>query len=78
VVSHTGKILRPASGTGSLFRYWRLPYSARGTAKRFATDFNFDFRVSFTPAEVASHKGFYNYKFQDPDSPEREGVSVFY
>jgi len=44
----------------------------------FGTDFNFDFRVSFTPQEVASHKAFYNYKFQDPDSPEREGVSVFY
>ena len=43
----------------------------------FGTDFNFDFRVSFTPEEMAKKKAFYNFKMQNPDAPEREGVSVF-
>jgi predicted dithiol-disulfide oxidoreductase (DUF899 family) len=44
----------------------------------FDTDFNFDFGVSFTPAEVAANKGVYNYEMQDLISREREGTSVFY
>ncbi|HTQ73832.1 MAG TPA: thioredoxin family protein [Burkholderiales bacterium] len=43
----------------------------------FGSDFNFDFNVSFTPEEMAKKKAFYNYKMQNPDAPEREGVSVF-
>ena len=43
----------------------------------FGTDFNFDFHVSFTPGEMAKKKAFYNFKPQNPDAPEREGVSVF-
>jgi predicted dithiol-disulfide oxidoreductase (DUF899 family) len=43
----------------------------------FGTDFNFDFHVSFTPEEMKSKKAFYNFKMQNPDAPEREGVSVF-
>jgi predicted dithiol-disulfide oxidoreductase (DUF899 family) len=43
----------------------------------FGTDFNFDFHVSFTPGEMANKKAFYNFKLQNPDAPEREGVSVF-
>ena len=43
----------------------------------FGTDFNFDFRVSFTPEEMKNKKAFYNFKMQNPDAPEREGVSVF-
>jgi predicted dithiol-disulfide oxidoreductase (DUF899 family) len=42
------------------------------------SDFNFDFHVSFTPEEMAREKGFYNFRMQNPDAPEREGVSVFY
>ena len=42
------------------------------------TDFNFDYRVSFTPEEEANKKAFFNYTYQDPDSSDREGVSVFY
>ena len=42
------------------------------------TDFNFDYRVSFTPEEIAGKKTFYNYAIQEQDSPEREGVSVFF
>lgn len=43
----------------------------------FGTDFNFDFHVSFTPEEMKRKKAFYNFKLQNPDAPEREGVSVF-
>jgi predicted dithiol-disulfide oxidoreductase (DUF899 family) len=43
----------------------------------FGSDFNFDFHVSFTPEEMAKKKAFYNFKVQNPDAPEREGVSVF-
>jgi predicted dithiol-disulfide oxidoreductase (DUF899 family) len=42
------------------------------------TDFNFDYHVSFTPEEEAKKKAFYNFTIQDPDSSDREGVSVFY
>jgi predicted dithiol-disulfide oxidoreductase (DUF899 family) len=42
------------------------------------TDFNFDYYVSFTPEKEVKKKAFYNYKNQDPDSSDREGVSVFY
>lgn len=44
----------------------------------FETDFNFDYHVSFTPEELAKKKAFYNFTMRDPDSSEREGVSVFY
>lgn len=43
-----------------------------------ATDFNFDYHVSFTPDEVAQKRAFYNFTLQDPGVSEREGVSVFY
>lgn len=42
------------------------------------TDFNFDYHVSFTPEESSKKEAFYNFSTQDPHSPEREGVSVFY
>jgi len=41
------------------------------------TDFNFDYRVSFTPEEMKKKKALYNFKLQDPGVAEREGVSVF-
>jgi predicted dithiol-disulfide oxidoreductase (DUF899 family) len=41
------------------------------------TDFNFDFRVSFTPEEMKANKAFYNFVEQEPHASEREGVSVF-
>jgi predicted dithiol-disulfide oxidoreductase (DUF899 family) len=44
----------------------------------FGTDFNFDYQASFTPEELASKDAFYNFARQDPGSPEREGLSVFY
>jgi predicted dithiol-disulfide oxidoreductase (DUF899 family) len=44
----------------------------------FGTDFNFDYRVSFTADEMARKKAFYNFKLQNPEVGEREGVSVFF
>ncbi|HYC22999.1 MAG TPA: thioredoxin family protein [Candidatus Bathyarchaeia archaeon] len=43
----------------------------------FGSDFNFDFNVSFTPEEMKRKKALYNFKLQNPDASEREGVSVF-
>src|SRR5437867_13021432 len=42
------------------------------------TDVNLDYHVSFTPEELAKKKALYNCTLQNPDSPQREGVSVFY
>ncbi len=42
------------------------------------SDFNFDYRVSFTAQELEAHRAFYNYAWQDPGVAEREGVSVFF
>jgi predicted dithiol-disulfide oxidoreductase (DUF899 family) len=42
------------------------------------TDFNFDYRVAFTPEEMAEKKAFFNYAMQDPGPPDREGHSVFF
>lgn len=43
----------------------------------WGSDFNFDFRVSFTREELEAKRAFYNYAWQDPGVGEREGVSVF-
>jgi predicted dithiol-disulfide oxidoreductase (DUF899 family) len=42
------------------------------------TDFNFEFKVSFTPEQIKSGKRIYNYAPLDMDIDEREGVSAFY
>jgi predicted dithiol-disulfide oxidoreductase (DUF899 family) len=44
----------------------------------YDTDFNLDYDVSFTPEELVKKEAFYNFGIQDPFSPEREGVTVFY
>jgi len=41
------------------------------------TTFNFDYHVSFTPEEVASKRAFFNYAITDPQTTDREAVSVF-
>ena len=41
------------------------------------SDFNFDYRVSFTPEEMQADKAIYNFVEQEPHASEREGVSVF-
>ncbi len=39
--------------------------------------FNFDYHVSFTPDEVKGKRAFFNYVLQDPQTTDREAVSVF-
>ena len=41
-------------------------------------DFNFDYHVSFTPAEIAEGTAYYNYKIQPDTGSEQPGISVFY
>jgi len=41
-------------------------------------NFNSDYQVSFTPAELASKRVHYNYATQDAGPPDREGVCVFF
>ncbi len=43
-----------------------------------ATDFNYDFGVSFTPEEQARNEVTYNYATQPFESEELPGLSVFY
>ena len=42
------------------------------------TTFNYDYRSSFTPEELAAKSAQYNFTVQDPGESDREGVSVFY
>jgi predicted dithiol-disulfide oxidoreductase (DUF899 family) len=52
---------------------WRHPwYSSSGTR------FNSDFQVSFTPDQLGAKLAVYNYKQQDLEDADREGVSVFF
>jgi predicted dithiol-disulfide oxidoreductase (DUF899 family) len=52
---------------------WRFPWvSSRGS------DFNFDYRVSFSQEEVATGKVNYNYGSTEFGSEEGPGASVFY
>jgi predicted dithiol-disulfide oxidoreductase (DUF899 family) len=41
-------------------------------------DFNFDFHVSFRPAEIAAGEGYYNYDMRKIGIEELSGRSVFY
>ena len=52
---------------------WRFKW-----VSSFATDFNYDYQVSASPAEKASGKTFYNYVETTFPSEERPGASVFY
>jgi predicted dithiol-disulfide oxidoreductase (DUF899 family) len=42
------------------------------------TDFNFDYRVSFTPEEAVQTSALYNFGTQAPHGTEQQGVSAFY
>jgi predicted dithiol-disulfide oxidoreductase (DUF899 family) len=44
----------------------------------YGSDFNYDFRVSFTPEEVASGKIDYNYGQWSETGDEWPGISIFY
>jgi predicted dithiol-disulfide oxidoreductase (DUF899 family) len=52
---------------------WLLPWFSSA-----ASDFNHDFGVSFTPAEVASGAKTYNFRTQPPHAEENPGLSCFY
>ena len=51
---------------------WKFPW-----VSSFASDFNFDYHVSFTPEERASGKVEYNYAVGEFPSEEAPGFSVF-
>lgn len=53
---------------------WTFPW-----VSSFANDFNYDFRVSFTPQQIATGTVDYNYSdYREFLSEEMSGVSVFY
>jgi len=52
---------------------WRF-----GWVSSFGTDFNYDFRASFTPDELANGKVQYNFDLVEFPSAEAPGISVFY
>ncbi|HEX4007515.1 MAG TPA: thioredoxin family protein [Acidobacteriaceae bacterium] len=52
---------------------WRFPWYSS-----FASDFNFDYHVSFTAEELAAGEIEYNYRKTGAPSQELPGLSVFY
>ena len=52
---------------------WKFPW-----VSSFGTDFNYDYRVSFSKEEIASGKAIYNYETSSFESEEGPGASVFY
>ena len=51
---------------------WKFPW-----VSSFASDFNFDYHVSFTPEEKSGGKVYYNYSVGEFPSEEAPGTSVF-
>jgi len=51
---------------------WTFPWVSSANS-----DFNFDYRVSFTPAELAAGEANYNYGVQPIDVSDEVGISVF-
>lgn len=52
---------------------WRFPWVSSA-----GNDFNHDYRVSFTPEEIAAGTAFYNFRETGRVGPEMPGVSVFH
>ncbi|WP_027821028.1 DUF899 domain-containing protein [Paraburkholderia bannensis] len=52
---------------------WHFPW-----VSSFGSDFNFDYRVSFSEADKARGKAVYNYAEQEYMSDELPGISAFY
>jgi predicted dithiol-disulfide oxidoreductase (DUF899 family) len=52
---------------------WRFAW-----VSSFGTDFNYDYRASFTPDEIAAGKVDYNFDSVEFPSAEAPGISVFY
>ena len=51
---------------------WKFRWLSSGR-----NEFNYDFGVSFTPADIKSGKPLYNVGTLAPEMPDREGLSVF-
>jgi predicted dithiol-disulfide oxidoreductase (DUF899 family) len=51
---------------------WRFTW-----VSSYHSEFNYDFHVSFTPAETAAGRAFYNYEYVNPGLEDRSGDSVF-
>lgn len=52
---------------------WKMPW-----VSSFASDFNYDFKVSFTKEQFAQGPVDYNYTLTDKAMEEEHGISVFY
>jgi len=52
---------------------WRFKW-----VSSFASDFNYDYNVSFTPGQIASGEMYYNFEKCRIDSDELSGISVFH
>jgi predicted dithiol-disulfide oxidoreductase (DUF899 family) len=52
---------------------WTFPF-----VSSFGSDFNYDLNVSFTPEEVESGKGYYNYRMTEVGIEDLSGISIFY
>lgn len=51
---------------------WDFPW-----VSSYGSDFNFDYHVSFTPAEIAEGKAYFNYEVRPVPVSEQVGVSAF-
>ncbi len=54
----------------------RLGWSFRWVSSH-GRDFNYDYGVSFTPEQIASGEGVYNYRKGEGGSPDAPGTSIF-
>lgn len=52
---------------------WSFPW-----VSSYGSDFNFDYRVSFTPEQMAEGEADYNYEVRPVKSSELPGISAFY
>jgi predicted dithiol-disulfide oxidoreductase (DUF899 family) len=52
---------------------WRTPFYSS-----YASDFNYDFGVSFKPGDMAAGRAVYNYRPSDPGMEDLPGNSVFH
>jgi predicted dithiol-disulfide oxidoreductase (DUF899 family) len=43
----------------------------------YHSDFNYDFKISFTPEQVAAGRASHNYRYENPWLEDRSGDSVF-
>jgi predicted dithiol-disulfide oxidoreductase (DUF899 family) len=69
-------VSRAPSGKLEAYRQ-RMGWSFRWVSSG-DSDFNFDYRASFTPEEVAAKRALYNFTMRDPKASDREGHSIFY